>query len=131
MQIKSLTPRLVVADPDEAIRFLQRALDAEVDERFEQDGVVVHAGLRIGEYALSISAEVPEWGWLAPTTLGGSAVLLTLDVSDARAVAGRMVDEGALVVVPIEDRPYGRCEGRLQDPSGHLWIPTHEIRRGS
>lgn len=59
MQINSLTPRLVVADPDGAIEFLQRALDAEEDERFEQDGVVVHAGVRIGEFGLSLSAEVP------------------------------------------------------------------------
>jgi catechol 2,3-dioxygenase-like lactoylglutathione lyase family enzyme len=30
-------------------------------------------------------------------------------------------------VVPIEDRPYGRCEGRVRDPFGHLWIPSHPV----
>lgn len=37
----------------------------------------------------------------------------------------------------VEDRPYGRCEGRFRDPFGHLWIVSHvtkdltddEIRR--
>lgn len=126
-----MKPRLIVPDPDEAIDFYRRALDADLDERFENDGVVVHAGLSVDGWAFSISAEVPEWGWLAPATLGGSAVLLTLDVDDARAVADRMVSAGAQVLVPIEDRPYGRCEGRIQDPFGHLWIPTHEIAAGS
>jgi uncharacterized glyoxalase superfamily protein PhnB len=36
-----------------------------------------------------------------------------------------MVEHGAVVIVPIEDRPYGRCEGRLRDPFGHLWILSH------
>ena len=35
------------------------------------------------------------------------------------------MEHGAVVIVPIEDRPYGRCEGRVQDPFGHLWILSH------
>jgi PhnB protein len=48
-----------------------------------------------------------------------------------------MVGAGAEEVVPVEERPYGRCEGRVRDPFGHLWIISHvtedltpdEIRR--
>lgn len=127
MQNSSITPRLIVASPDEAIAFYQKAFGAELEERFEQDGVVVHALLKIGRWTFSLSEEVVDWGWLAPGSLGGSSVLISLDVDDARVVAEAMVSAGATVVVPIEDRPYGRCEGRIQDPSGHLWIPTHEI----
>jgi uncharacterized glyoxalase superfamily protein PhnB len=36
-----------------------------------------------------------------------------------------MVEHGAVVIVPIEDRPHGRCESRLRDPFGHLWILSH------
>jgi hypothetical protein len=25
-------------------------------------------------------------------------------------------------VVPVADRPYGKREGRIEDPFGHLWI---------
>lgn len=33
-----------------------------------------------------------------------------------------MEKAGAEIVIPIEDRYYGRREGRLRDPAGHLWI---------
>jgi PhnB protein len=127
MQIISLKPRLIVRDPDESIEFYRAALGAVLEERYVVDGRVVHAAVSIGGCPLSIAAEVTEWGLLSPTTLGGSAVLVTLEVDDARAVADRMVSHGADVLVPVEDRPYGRCEGRIQDPFGHLWIPTHEV----
>jgi hypothetical protein len=68
-------------------------------------------------------------GLLAPTTIGGSASLVTLEVREARGIGAAMVAAGATVVVPIEDRPYGRCEGRIADPFGLLWIPTHETAR--
>lgn len=122
-----MTPRLIVSNPDAATGFYQDALEAVVGDWFVQDDKVVHAALTIGDFSLSISAEFPEWGWVAPSRLGGSPVLLTLDVDNARVVADRMVDNGATVLVPVEDRPYGRCEGRIHDPAGHLWIPTHEI----
>lgn len=126
MQITSMTPRLSVTNPDKSIDFYREALRAVLDERYVDDGRVVHAALSISGFSLSIAAEVAEWGLLAPTTLGGSAVLVTLEVNDAREVAERMAANGARVLVPIEDRPYGRCEGRIVDPFGHLWIPTHE-----
>ncbi len=119
MQITSMTPRLSVTNPDKSIDFYREALRAVLDERYVDDGRVVHAALSISGFSLSIAAEVAEWGLLAPTTLGGSAVLVTLEVNDAREVAERMAANGARVLVPIEDRPYGRCEGRIVDPFGH------------
>jgi PhnB protein len=123
----SVCPRLVVVDPDEATEFYVDALGAARQARFALgDGLVVHVELGIGENAfVSLTAEVPEWGLLSPGTLGGSASLVTIEVDDARATTDRMVSCGATVVVPVEDRPYGRCEARLRDPFGHLWIPTH------
>jgi len=40
-----------------------------------------------------------------------------------------MLVRKAEVVVPIEDRPYGKREGRLRDPFGHLWILSQQIAR--
>jgi uncharacterized glyoxalase superfamily protein PhnB len=123
----SVCPRLVVVDPDEATKFYVDALGVARRARFAlEDGLVVHIELWFGDAAfVSLTAEVPEWGLLSPSTLGGSASLVTIEVADARATTDRMVSCGATVVVPVEDRPYGRCEGRLMDPFGHLWIPTH------
>lgn len=59
--------------------------------------------------------------------LGGSGSLLTLVVDDPDAVAEAMVDGGARVLIPVEDRYYGRREGRLRDPFGHLWILSRQV----
>lgn len=122
----SLLPRLVIADPDAAAEFYRAALDAEVLARFTMpDGTVTNIDLVIGGASLSLTSEVPGWGLVGPLTTGGSPVLLRLTVADARHTRDRMVEAGAEEVVPVEDRPYGRCEGRIRDPFGHLWIVSH------
>ena len=121
----TLTPRLVTRGADEAIAFYQRAFDAELIERYaEPDGHVVHAALALNGHVISLTEERPEWQLQAPSSLGGSPVLLNLIVDDADAVGRRMVDAGAKVVIEIDDRFYGHREGRFQDPFGHLWIIT-------
>lgn len=134
----TLLPRLVVPDPDAAAEFYGVALGAEMLARFTMpDGTVTNIDLAIGDAPLSLTSAVEDWGLLAPATAGGSPVLLKLTVADARHTRDQMVQAGAEEVVPVEDRPYGRCEGRVRDPFGHLWIVSHvtenltddEIRR--
>jgi uncharacterized glyoxalase superfamily protein PhnB len=125
--VLSATPRLIVDDADAAVEFYRRALDAQARERIVVDGVVVNVRLEIGDASFTLASEVREWGLLSPSSVGGSSSLVTLDVVDARAVAAAMVSSGAEVLVPIEDRPYGRCEGRVRDPFGHLWVLSHSL----
>lgn len=122
----TITPRLVVRDPDAAIAFYRAGLDADLVARFElDDGSVTHAELAVDGASFSLTAEVEAWGMLSPASVGGSPALLRLTVPDAPKRGEQMVEHGAVVIVPIEDRPYGRCEGRVQDPFGHLWIVSH------
>lgn len=125
-RMSTITPRLVVPDPDAAIAFYRAAFDADVVARFElDDGSVTHAELAVDGASFSLTAEVPAWGLLSPASVGGSPTLVTLTVPDARTLGEQMLKHGAVVIVGIEDRPYGRCEGRVQDPFGHLWILSH------
>ncbi len=118
-------PRLIVRDVDAAIEYYKAALGAELIERHaEPDGLVGFAKLALGDIRLALSQEVADWGWLSPKTLAGSPVLMQIEVSDSDAIADRMTTEGAEIVIPIKDRPYGKREGRLRDPFGHLWIPS-------
>ncbi|MEU4417914.1 hypothetical protein [Nocardia salmonicida] len=39
-----------------------------------------------------------------------------------------MVRHGAELVIPVENRPYGKRQGRVQDPFGHLWVISGELR---
>jgi PhnB protein len=127
--IKDLYPKLIVADADQAIDFYTKALGAAQVARFADDrGMVVHAELALDGRVIALAQAVDEWGWCAPTTVGGSPVLLILTSPDPDSAADRMVRHGAEVVVPIENRPYGKREGRLKDPYGHLWIVSGESK---
>jgi uncharacterized glyoxalase superfamily protein PhnB len=120
---RAVFPRLIVRGVDAAIGFCQDSFGAEVEERFaEPDGFVGYARLTLGDFSLALSEEMPEWGWISPMSLGGSPVLIQLELEDCDLVAAKMLAKKAEVVVPIEDRPYGKREGRLRDPFGHLWI---------
>lgn len=121
-------PRLIVQDVDAAITFYRAALDAELLERFaEADGLVGFAKLALGSFQFSLSEEMLDWGWVSPGSLGGSPVLIQLEVADSDAVAENMTRESAEVVIPVKDRAYGKREGRIRDPFGHLWILSQEV----
>jgi len=124
MTITGLYPRLVVAGAAAAIDFYVAAFDAEETERYTDDeGRIVHAAIRIGAYAVAVKDEGD--GDPAPTTLGGSPVIMALEVDDA--VGARMERAGATVIYPISDWPYGQRGGRLADPFGHLWMIAQPI----
>jgi uncharacterized glyoxalase superfamily protein PhnB len=122
-------PRLIVADPDRASAFYQDALDAEQVFRGPtiDDGRPAVIEHRIGDTFFRVSPAVTAWGWLSPSDLGGSPVLLEVEVDDPDALGERMASRGSQVVVPIENRPYGKRSGRIRDPLGHLWIITGEL----
>ncbi len=124
----NLYPRLIVANPDDALEFYGRVLGAELIERFvDQEDRVVHAAFSIGQAVLSMAQSVKAWGLLDPISLGGSPCLLHLMVEDPDEIASSFVAEGGQVLIPIEDRPYGKREGRVCDPAGHLWILSKTI----
>lgn len=127
MTILSAIPRLVVDDAATAIRFYVEALDAIELVRFaEPSGKVVQVELRFGDTTITLTEADGECS-RSPRALGGSPVLITLAVDHADRVGEAMVAHGAEVIIPIDDRHYGRREGRLRDPSGHLWIVSEHL----
>jgi PhnB protein len=122
MSNPSIKPRLVVHDGAAAIDFYTSTIGATELHRFaDPSGRLVNAELQIGDDVFSVTEERDDVN-LSPVQLGGSPLLLTLTVDDADAVGAAMEQAGAEVVFPINDQFYGRREGRLRDPFGHLWI---------
>jgi PhnB protein len=120
-----LKPHLIVAGAARAIDFYVEALGAHEVARYvdrKLDDRIVNAELAIGDYRFTLSEENREWHNLAPSSLGGSPVVLRLQVEDADAAGARLERAGAKVVFPIADHFYGIREGRLVDPFGHLWV---------
>ncbi|CAL9412675.1 putative protein [Streptomyces sp. enrichment culture] len=124
--VTRLYARLVVPDAPRAIDFYRAALGAEETERYTgPDGRIVHALLRLGGSVVAVKDA--DEGDPAPASLGGSPVIMALDVSDADAVAEAMLRGGATVVYPVADQHYGQRGGRLADPFGHLWMISQTI----
>ena len=84
--------------------------------------------LRIGDSRLHLADEFPEMGVLAPPSIGGTAVVLALDVDDAEAVFAQAVAAGAEVLQPLEDTFWGDLHGQLDDPFGHRWNVGQHVR---
>jgi PhnB protein len=127
MTTPAIHPRLVVDDAAAAIDFYVAALDGTEVMRFaDPSGKIVQAEVRIGNNLIALTEHDGDWN-LSPTHIGGSPLLLTITVDDADAVGAAMLSHGAIVVIPIDDRFYGRREGRLRDPAGHLWIVSQHL----
>jgi PhnB protein len=128
----TLSPRLIVAGAARAIDFYKKVFGATEVVRFADEklgGLIVHAEISIGDAVVTLAEENREWHNHAPSSLGGSPVILTLHVSDAHAVGARLERAGAKVIFPISDHFYGAREGRFVDPFGHVWVITQEIEK--
>ncbi len=125
-EILDLHARLVVDGADAALAFYTAALGGEVTERYTVDGRVVHAMVRVGPVRFAVKDAGD--GDAAPSG-GGGPVILSLDVTDADAVAARMLATGATVVFEIGDHGYGDYGGRLADPFGHQWMLSQRIEQ--
>jgi uncharacterized glyoxalase superfamily protein PhnB len=123
----TVTPHLVCAGAADAIEFYKKAFDAvEVGRMAGPLGKLIHAMLRIGDSAVMLVDEFPEWGSFGPKSLKGSPVTIHLYVEDVDALVKHAVAAGAKITMPIDDMFWGDRYGKLEDPFGHHWsVATH------
>ena len=125
----SITPHIVVQGADSAAAFYCDAFGAEELSRIPTpDGRLMSVQLRIGDGILHLADEFPEMGVLAPPSIGGTAVVLALDVSDAEGVFAQAIAAGAEVRQPLTDMFWGDLHGQLDDPFGHRWNIGQHLR---
>lgn len=124
-----ITPHIVVQGAGRAAAFYRNAFGAEELDRIPvPDGRLMSVRLRIGGGVLHLADEFPEMGVLAPPSIGGTAVVLALDVADAEAVFAQAVTAGAKVCQPLADMFWGERHGQLEDPFGHRWNVSQHLR---
>jgi PhnB protein len=105
-----------------AVAFYRDAFGAEEVSRIPlPDGRLMSVQLRIADGLLHLADEFPEMGVLAPPSIGGTPVVLALDVADAEAMFARAVTAGAAFRQPLADMFGGYRHGQLEDPFGHRW----------
>jgi len=115
------TPRLTFKDVAKAIEFYRKAFEATETWRFNVEGIVEHAEIKIGDSPIMMSQEWPEGGRFSAETLGSSPVELRIQVDDVDSFAAQAVAAGMKVSRPIRDQFYGTREGHLVDPFGYIW----------
>ena len=123
-----VTPYLAVKGAAEALVFYQKAFGAKVaGQMSDEQGRIGHAEIHIGDARIYLADEHPEIGFISPTSLGGSAVMIEMTVPDVDAVMERAVEAGATVARPADDQDYGWRNGKLLDPFGHMWMISSPI----
>ena len=125
----SITAHIVVQGADRAAAFYRDAFGAEEIERIPTpDGRLMSIEMRLNGGVLHLADEFPEMGVLAAPSLGGTAVVLALDVADADAMFARALVAGAHVRQPVADMFWGDRHGQLEDPFGHRWNVSQHLR---
>ncbi|OWU83840.1 hypothetical protein ATO6_15565 [Oceanicola sp. 22II-s10i] len=136
---QTLTPYLVARGAAEAIGFYVAAFGARELFRMTDpgDGRIGHAEVEIGGSVFYLADEYPDFGAIAPDTLGGTAVSLHLRVGDCDAATARAEAAGALVLRRPKTQSFGDRNAVVQDPFGHRWflgqvvedLPPEEMQR--
>jgi len=121
----AIAPYLSVRDGAAAIEFYKTAFGAEELERYDYEGKLGHAALRINGGIVMLADEFPDMedmvGNVAPPTLGGRTTFtVNLSVDDADAWFEKAIAAGATSIRAVSDEFYGR-HGKIRDPFGHVW----------
>ena len=120
-----VAPYLSVRGGSDAVAFYAKAFGAEELERYDFEGKVGHAALRINGGAVYLADEFREHeamvGNVAPATLDNRTTsTVNLNVDDADAWFQRAVEAGCTPIREVTDEFFGR-HGKVRDPFGHVW----------
>jgi PhnB protein len=125
----AIVAHIVVQGAERAVAFYTEAFGAQEASRIPvPDGRLMSVQLRVDGGLLHLADEFPEMGVLAPPSIGGTAVVLALEVGDAEEVFARAVAAGARVRQPLADMFWGDRHGQLEDPFGHRWNVSQHLR---
>lgn len=122
------TPYLAARDAVGALDWYVRAFGAVEQFRVVgDDGKLGHSEFTIGGARFMLSDEYPDLGVHSPSSLGGTATAIHLEVADVDALYARAVESGATALREPADQPHGARHGTLLDPYGHRWMLSQVI----
>src|SRR5215813_430585 len=103
----TVTPYLIIKGAAAAIDFYKKAFGATEIMRFEENGAVMHAEIKIGDSHIMLGDENLEMGFRGPQTLGGTPISICLYVENVDAIVDQAVNAGAKLMRPVQDQFYG------------------------
>jgi PhnB protein len=120
MQIKKLTPNLVVRSVDASLEFYRNVLGLETGFTVPEQTPFVFGSVANGAVEVffndqkTVAAEYPSLA----KTIGGSLTLY-MEVDSLQAVMDRVKQAGAKVSMPVTEQFYGMREFAFEDPDGY------------
>lgn len=112
----TVTPRLIVADPDAQAAFLRDVFGATGDVAADRP-----AEIRIGDSLVLVSS--------GGDVRGAMPAFLYVYVDDVEATFERALAAGADTIEPPIDTPYGDRRAMVRDPFGNVFQIAHRRRR--
>jgi uncharacterized glyoxalase superfamily protein PhnB len=125
--VSTIVPHLVLSNATAAIDFYVTVLGAVEHHRLLDGDRIGHAELRIGDSALYLADEYPEYDIVGADTLGGSPVALMVTVPDVDATYALALANGATAGREPSDEFHGNRNAQFRDPWGHRWTVTMPI----
>ena len=117
----TITPMMSFMDASVAIEFYKRAFGAvEVECMRDGDDRIMHAEIKIGDASLMLSDEYPSQDALCVETVGGTPILLLLQVEDVDSFVAHAIAEGATLTREVAGDALRN--GKLVDPFGYRWM---------
>jgi uncharacterized glyoxalase superfamily protein PhnB len=112
----TIIPALKYPDARAGIDFLCAAFGFAEHAAYEQDGIIGHAELRLGDGWVMVG---DERAGSAPFPHGPSTIYVVVDDPDGHH--DRAVAAGAEIVRGLTDQDYGSREYAARDPAGNIW----------
>jgi lactoylglutathione lyase len=128
MQVKKLTPNLIVRNVEASLKFYNEILGLEKAFSVPDQSPYVFAAATTGEVEIffndqkSVSHEYPALA----KTIGASLTLYT-EVDDLQVVLARTQKAGAKISMPVTDQFYGMKEFAFEDGDGYTITIAQKI----
>lgn len=114
----TLTSQAVVEDARAMLDFVVDVFGGEVLDIYEEEGLIRHSEVRVGDSRLMVASANEEFGVFP--------VMMNIYVEDVDATYARAIAHGATSLRPPEDQFYGDRTGGVLDSQGNQWwISTH------
>lgn len=131
--VPPITPYLTVSNAAAAVEFYKTALGAIVDgEAHIMPGTdkIMHVRLLINGSLIMLADDFSgKMGSpsMTPESLGGSPIVLALNLEDVQSFWDKAVAGGVTVTMPLADMFWGDRYGQFTDPFGHRWSASQTL----
>lgn len=116
---QTVMPYLILEDVAGFIDFTKAVFGAEeLSLHKDESGGIMHAEVQIGGSTIMMGQSNENWG----TQNAG----LYINVEDTDSTFQKAIERGASVIMPIENKEYGRTCG-VRDPQGNTWWITQTL----